>query len=88
LRSSAARREPPGPAKPASGGRSSLPKRRTPAFSRSCRIGRREVAISNPNKVFFPEPELSKGDLVQYYVDIAGCVLNHVRRRPMQIKKR
>src|SRR5205814_1444245 len=32
-------------------------------------------------------PGLTKGDLVQYYVDIAPCVLHHVRRRPMQMKR-
>ena len=31
---------------------------------RRCAIGRHEVAISNPDKVFFPEPGLTKGDLV------------------------
>jgi hypothetical protein len=49
------------------------------------RIGRREVAITNPDKVFFPEPGLTKGDLIAYYLDVAGCVLNHVRRRPMHM---
>jgi bifunctional non-homologous end joining protein LigD len=50
-------------------------------------IGRREVAITNPDKVFFPEPGLTKGDLIGYYLDLADCVLNHVRRRPMQMKR-
>jgi DNA primase len=27
------------------------------------------VAISNPDKVFFPERGLTKGDLVGYYLD-------------------
>ncbi len=49
------------------------------------RVGSREVAFSNPNKVFFPEHGLTKGDLVAYYVDVADCVLNHVSRRPMQM---
>jgi bifunctional non-homologous end joining protein LigD len=49
------------------------------------RVGRREVAFSNPTKVFFPERGLTKGDLVAYYVDVADCVLNHVSRRPMQM---
>src|SRR5438552_5994675 len=49
------------------------------------RVGRREVAFSNPDKVFFPAPELTKGDLVAYYLDVADCVLNHVSNRPMQM---
>src|SRR5207302_10775682 len=52
----------------------------------SCvRIGRHEVPISNPDKVFFPEPGLTKGDLVSYYLDVAPCALNHIRRRPFHM---
>jgi DNA primase len=49
------------------------------------RIGRRDVQLTNLDKVFFPEPGLTKGDLVQYYLDLADCVLPHVRKRPMQM---
>jgi bifunctional non-homologous end joining protein LigD len=51
------------------------------------RIGRREVALTNLDKVYFPGPGLTKGDLVAYYLDLAPCVLNHVERRPMQMKR-
>jgi len=51
------------------------------------RIGRREVKITNPDKVFFPDRGLTKGDLVRYYLDVAPCLLHHVRRRPMQMKR-
>jgi bifunctional non-homologous end joining protein LigD len=51
------------------------------------RVGRREVKLSNLDKVYFPEPGLTKGDLVEYYLDLADQVLNHVRRRPMQMKR-
>jgi DNA ligase D-like protein (predicted polymerase) len=51
------------------------------------RIGRREVALTNLEKVFFPGPGLTKGDLVRYYVDLAPYALNHVERRPMQMKR-
>jgi DNA ligase D-like protein (predicted polymerase) len=37
--------------------------------------------------VYFPEPGLSKGDLVAYYLAVAAPVLNHVQRRPMQMKR-
>ena len=51
------------------------------------RIGRREVTISNPDKIFFPERGLTKGDLVDYYLDVAPYVLHQVSRRPMQMKR-
>jgi bifunctional non-homologous end joining protein LigD len=49
------------------------------------RIGRREVKLTNLEKVFFPKLGLRKGDLIHYYLDVAELVLNHVRRRPMQM---
>src|SRR5512133_2231057 len=49
------------------------------------KVGRREVNISNPDKVFFPKRRLKKIDLVEYYLDVAPHVLNHVQRRPMQM---
>ena len=51
------------------------------------RIGRREVALTNLDKVFFPRLGLTKGDLVRYYVDVAPCLLHHVARRPMHMKR-
>jgi len=51
------------------------------------RIGRHDVAISNHDKVFFPARGLTKGDLVQYYLDVAECALPHLRRRPFHMKR-
>src|ERR671935_999454 len=51
------------------------------------RIGRHEVTISNPEKPFFPEHGLTKGDLVTYYVDLAPYALKHIRRRPFHMKR-
>jgi bifunctional non-homologous end joining protein LigD len=51
------------------------------------RIGRRDVRLTNLEKIYFPERGLTKSDLVSYYVDVADCVLHHVRRRPMQMKR-
>ena len=51
------------------------------------RIGRRDVALTNLEKVYFPEIGVTKGDLVAYYLALAPHVLNHVVRRPMQMKR-
>jgi bifunctional non-homologous end joining protein LigD len=51
------------------------------------RIGRRELPLTNLDKVFFPERRLTKGDLVAHYLALAPYVLNHVARRPMQMKR-
>ena len=51
------------------------------------RIGRHEVGITNPDKVFFPEPGLTKGDLVGYYLGVAPFALHHIRRRLFHMKR-
>jgi len=51
------------------------------------RVGRHEVRISNPDKLFFPEPGLTKDDLVRYYLDLAACALPHLRRRPFHMQR-
>jgi bifunctional non-homologous end joining protein LigD len=49
------------------------------------RVGRHDVQVTNPDKVFFPKLGLTKGDLVRYYGDIAGSVLPHLRQRPFHM---
>jgi bifunctional non-homologous end joining protein LigD len=51
------------------------------------RIGGHDVALSNLDKVFFPQRGLRKGDLILYYLDLADAVLPHVERRPMLMKR-
>ena len=58
-----------------------------PFHTSAVRVGRHEVAITNPDKVFFPEPGLTKGDLVAYYLAVAPCALHHIRRRPFHMKR-
>jgi DNA ligase D len=51
------------------------------------RLGRYEVPVTNPDKLFFPEPGVTKGDLVSYYVSVAEHALPHLRRRPFHMKR-
>src|SRR5947207_1388896 len=44
--------------------------------------GDREVAISNPRKVLFPQPGYTKLDLVQYYLAVAAGALRGSGGRP------
>ncbi len=50
-------------------------------------IGRKRLALTNLRKVFFPELALTKGDLLQYYADVAPVLLPHVRDRAMVMKR-
>ena len=50
-------------------------------------LGGDEVAISNPSKIFFPEPGVTKLDLVKYYLAVADGALRGVMDRPMALKR-
>ena len=51
------------------------------------RIGDRDVAVSNPGKVYFPETGYTKLDLVQYYLAVSDGALRGVAGRPMALKR-
>jgi bifunctional non-homologous end joining protein LigD len=50
-------------------------------------VEKKEVRLTNLRKVFWPELGLTKGDLLQYYADVAGVLLPHVRNRAMVMKR-
>ena len=50
-------------------------------------IGGRDVKVTNREKIFFAEACVTKGDLVDYYVELSPQVLNHVELRPMLMKR-
>ncbi len=50
-------------------------------------IDGREVAVSNPDKVYFPKAGITKIDLVRYYLAVADGALRGVRDRPMALKR-
>jgi DNA ligase D-like protein (predicted polymerase) len=50
-------------------------------------VGGREVSISNPDKIYFPEAGITKRELVEYYLAVAPGALNGVRDRPFVMKR-
>ena len=58
-----------------------------PAAKEVLRVAGREVATSNPDKVFFPRTGHTKMDLVRYYLSVAEGALRGVSRRPMALKR-
>jgi bifunctional non-homologous end joining protein LigD len=51
------------------------------------RAGRRDVPISNPTKVLYPQAGFTKGDVVRYYLEIAPYLLPHLKGRPLTLKR-
>ena len=50
-------------------------------------VGGHEVAISNPEKIFFPRTGHTKIDLVRYYLAVAEGALRGAGGRPMALKR-
>ena len=49
------------------------------------KVGSRDVKVSSPDKVLFPEIGLTKADLAEYYAAIAEHSLPHLRDRPLNL---
>jgi len=47
----------------------------------------KEVRLTNLRKIFWPGLGLTKGDLLQYYADVAPVLLPHLRDRAMVMKR-
>jgi bifunctional non-homologous end joining protein LigD len=50
-------------------------------------VAGREVPVSNPDKVYFPQTGHTKLDLVRYYLSVADGALRGVGGRPMVLKR-
>lgn len=47
----------------------------------------REIDVSNVDKVFFPDAQLTKGDVVDYYRRVAETMLPYLKDRPVALKR-
>ena len=51
------------------------------------KVAGREVTVSHPDKVIFPEPGVTKLDLINYYLAVSEGALRGVAGRPMILKR-
>src|SRR5947209_12334539 len=57
------------------------------AESVTLKIGKRQLSISNPDKVFYNAGKFTKLDVVNYYLQVAPFLLPHFRDRPVTLKR-
>ena len=50
-------------------------------------VSKREVRLTNLRKLFWPARGITKGALIQYYVDVAPVLLPHIADRAMVMKR-
>lgn len=46
-----------------------------------------EVTITNPNKIYFPDDVITKGEVIQYYREIAPFILPYLVDRPESLNR-
>ncbi|HWJ03597.1 MAG TPA: non-homologous end-joining DNA ligase [Verrucomicrobiae bacterium] len=49
------------------------------------RVNNRDIALTNLDKVFWPEENFTKSDLIDYYYSLAPYLLPHLRNRPFTL---
>lgn len=53
--------------------------------TQTVQLGKRKLELSNLDKVLFPEDQISKAQLIEYYLKIAPTVLRHLKGRPISM---
>jgi bifunctional non-homologous end joining protein LigD len=61
--------------------------RREEPLATEVRRGSRVLKLSNLDKVFWPEEQITKGDLLAYYREIASVLVPHLKDRPFTMKR-
>jgi len=51
------------------------------------RRGKRTLRLSNLDKPFWPDEGITKGDLLEFYRDVAPAVVPHLRQRPFTMRR-
>jgi bifunctional non-homologous end joining protein LigD len=46
-----------------------------------------KVDVTNLQKIFYPKPGFTKGDVIDYYVRISPVLLPHLKERPITLKR-
>lgn len=58
-----------------------MPKRTAQSVS----VGKRKVELSNLDKILYPDDQILKAEVIQYYLKIAPTLLHHVKGRPLSL---
>lgn len=53
--------------------------------SQIVQVGKRKLELSNLSKVLFPDDDIVKAQVIEYYFKIAPTILNHIKGRPLSL---
>lgn len=50
-------------------------------------VGKQKIEVTNIGKVLYPEAGFTKGDVIDYYIQIAPVLLPHIQKRALTLKR-
>ncbi|MBF4507877.1 DNA ligase D [Flavobacterium sp. JLP] len=50
-------------------------------------VGKRVLHLTNQNKIYYPKDGITKGDIVQYYNEVAPLILPYLKNRPESMNR-
>lgn len=62
-------------------------KKRTAKDNMVKKIGKQELKLTNQNKIYFPDDDITKGDVIAYYQSISQYILPHLKARPQSMNR-
>lgn len=51
------------------------------------KVGKNTLKLTNQNKIYFPESGITKGEIVQYYNEVADFILPYLKDRPQSMNR-
>ncbi|MNF76147.1 putative ATP-dependent DNA ligase YkoU [compost metagenome] len=51
------------------------------------KVGKTVLHLTNQNKIYFPDDKITKGDVVQYYNEVADMMLPYLKNRPQSMNR-
>jgi bifunctional non-homologous end joining protein LigD len=54
-----------------------------PRTSQIAQVGKRKIELSNLKKLFYPDDNILKAELIEYYLKVAPTILAHAKGRPL-----
>ncbi|ASS48214.1 MAG: DNA ligase D [Candidatus Fluviicola riflensis] len=61
--------------------------KKTEDSDQEIRISGKKLKVTNRNKVYFPESDITKGDLIDYYRKISPFILPYLKKRPQSLNR-
>ncbi len=63
------------------------PKKRAGKDDVEKKIGKQKLKLTNQNKIYFPDDDVTKGDVIDYYQSISKYILPHLKNRPQSMNR-